>query len=98
MKMKQTEDSHRSPDPGRNMPRRFYNAMTDLIKSPVDFEKQTDRKSLANVEGPHEKTFELYNLFPRLASKYKNVNMAPNFDNYSWRVNEAQELKKANAA
>ena len=72
----------------------------DVNKSPVAFEKYSPRKDLMAGEGPHEKTFELYNCFPAIASKYptKNVNMVPNFDNYTGRYNEITLQKKANAA
>ena len=97
-------DAFAHPDPGRNTKRLFVNVTMESNKSPVDFDHCSYRKPFheqaprpGGKEGPNEKRWMPFNVFPAVCSKYstKELNMVASFENQVSRVNEKQEQKKA---
>jgi len=72
---KREAEAFKHPCPGINKKREFINVNYDLIKCPVDIEKQSPRKpfyeQVPRLDGPHPKRFNPFNDMPDVNSKYK---------------------------
>lgn len=81
MDEKKLNDAFPHPDPGRNMKRQFVNAMMESNKSPVMFEKYSNRMPFheqapkwGGKEGPCESRFEAFNTISGSKFSTKEIN------------------------
>lgn len=71
---KRAAEAFAQPNPGSNTKRNFINVNYDFVKSPVDFERTSERKpfyeQVPRLDGPHDQRFNPFNNMPKINSKY----------------------------